>query len=160
MARPGQAAQLSCGCRRGMFTGGSGASDRKPLVSYSEDQARATLVSHGSTRMPKRRRVAATGARRRRRSVGRASGSRRRSVGGRRKAASQVKVVRGKISYKIAGMPRFRRIAASKIVRNLPKVQINAAVTRAVGGVYRRRRRVRGTGQRRYRRRSLGAGIL
>jgi hypothetical protein len=134
---------------------------KRPLVCYSDNcNLRASLVSAATGKpMPatKRRKRGASVRRGRRRRVGTGKrrrvakgGRRRRRVGGGR---SKVRIVRGKISIRVAGFPGYQRIGASQLVRFVPLAKLRVAAKRVLGG---RRRPAKG-GRRRRRRRAASS---
>jgi hypothetical protein len=145
-----------------------GLTKKRPLVCYSDNcNQRAVLVSSATGKpMP-----AAAGARKRRRrgtSIRRRKGTRigrkratklgrrrrRRTAGGR----SKVRIVKGRISLRVAGFPGYQKIGASQLVRFVPLAKLRVAAKRALGGLgYRRKRSGKGVKRRRRQRKGTSS---
>jgi hypothetical protein len=120
------------------------------MVSFLEAEERASVFDSRDPMPPRRRRKAAAGGTRRRRRVGRrrVGRARARASGG----GSKVRVVKGRVSLKVAGFPGYQRLAPGQLVRHVPITKLRAAAKKILGrgGPVRRRRRA--TGRRRRRR--------
>ena len=92
----------------------------QPFVAFSPHQDRASLMTSG-----RRGSASGTGGRRRRTRV------------------SKVRVVNGRVSLRVGGLPGVQRIGAGQLVRFVPLNKLRAAAKRVLGGGRGRRRRVK-----------------
>jgi hypothetical protein len=83
---------------------------------------------------PRRRRRAAGKARKRRRAAGR---GRTRAGGG---GKGKVRVVKGRVSLRVAGSPGYQRLAPGQLVRHVPITKLRAAAKKILGRGRPRRR--------------------
>jgi hypothetical protein len=146
---------------------------RRPLVCYTNDcNQRAILVSAVTARAAATTGKNMAGVRKSQRRTtsfrGRNGRRRRRAAAGRHRrrrggfGASKVRIVKGKISIRVAGFPGFQRIGASQLVRFVPLAKLRVAAKRALGahrGGNNRRRKGRRT-RRRPARLSSSAAML
>jgi hypothetical protein len=117
----------------------------KPLVTFSDKQDRASLVSSKTKRrnMPAKRRRS-VGRKRRVKSRGRSTG-RRRTRRSTKASRTKVRIIKGRVSIRVAGFPGYQRIGASQLVRHVPLSKLRVAAKRVLGG------RGRGSGTRKRR---------
>jgi len=131
-------------------TGGGGGAglfgverQHQPFVEFSpSERDRANLMSSvgtglGNSRAPSRRR------RRRIRSAAALSGSRRR-----RSRVSRLRVVNGRVSFRLPGFSGVQRVGASQLVRFVPVTKLRQAAKRFLGKGGRKVRRKRKRGRR------------
>jgi hypothetical protein len=110
-------------CRRGEMSFLSpGQSTKKPLLSFSSNNDRALIVSEtavsetkgaqATNSMPKRKRTAT-------------------SRKGKRGKAT-VRLVKGRLSIRVAGYPGYQRLAPSQLVRYIPLTKLKQAAKRVL----------------------------
>lgn len=110
---------------------------KKPLVSFSNNDDRANLMSFGGPSTHRRRKRSKSQGRRRRRSVSRGRRSKTR--------VTKVRIVNGRVALRVAGYPGYQRVGASQLVRFVPLNKLRIAARRALGASGgRRHKRKRG----------------
>lgn len=134
------ASRRGAGSSRSGFFGGE-ERQQQPFVEFSpSERDRANLMSSvgtglGTSRNPPRRRrrtrSAATSGRRRRRS-----------------RVSRLRVVNGRVSFRLPGFSGVQRVGASQLVRFVPVTKLRQAAKRVLGKAGRKVRRKRKRGRR------------
>lgn len=124
-------------------TNNPSSSCKKPLVSYSNNDDRASLMTFSGPSTQRRRKRSKSQGRRRRRSVGRGRRSKTR--------VTKVRIVNGRVALRVAGYPGYQRVGASQLVRFVPLNKLRLAAKRALGASGGRRHKRK----RRHRRRNV-----
>lgn len=116
---------------------------KQPIVSFSNNDDRASLMSFSGPPTTRRKRSRNTPSNKRRSSK-RGSGRRSHRT---KTRVTKIRLVKGKVALRLKGFPGVQRLGASQLVRFVPLNKLKAAAKRALGNPrpqrQRRRRRHR-----------------
>ena len=107
---------------------------KRPLLNFSTNDERATLLPIESELMPRQRRRQKGGATTRSVSTRKRIGRRRRRV----KSTKGIRFVKGRLALRVAGYSGLQRIAPSQLVRFVPLSKLKTAAKRVLLGSVRR----------------------